>query len=234
MSNICCVFKTLQMALNYLFYRKSLISLTGLFLCVFLIVHLSANAILLLPNDIASEMYNSYSHTLRENPLITIIAYLLYVSIILHAVMALLITIHNRKAKPSKYVVDNSQKNSTWYSKNMGILGSLILIFIIIHLANFWARIKLGLGEEVPLDADGYKDVFSVTYALFQNIWFVGFYSLISIPLAFHLYHGLKSGFKTLGFYHKNGLKILAKVSLIYAVIMGVGFGIIPIVVYLK
>jgi succinate dehydrogenase / fumarate reductase cytochrome b subunit len=222
------------MALNYLFYRKSLIALTGLFLCVFLVVHLSANAILLLPNDIASDLYNSYSHTLRENPLITVIAYLLYISIILHAVIALLITLHNRKAKPSKYIVDHSQQNSTWYSRNMGILGTLILIFIIIHLANFWARIKLGIGEEVFLDQNGYKDVFSVTYELFQNIWFVLFYSLLSIPLAFHLYHGLKSGFKTLGFYHKKGLKILAKVSLIYAIIMGIGFGLIPIVVYLK
>ncbi len=222
------------MALNYLFYRKTLIALTGLFLCVFLVVHLSANAILLLPNDIASDLYNSYSQTLRENPLITIIAYVLYISIILHAVVALLITLHNRRAKPSKYIMDRSQQNSSWYSRNMGILGTLILIFIIIHLANFWARIKLGIGEEVPIDQNGYKDVFSVTYELFQNIWFVLFYSVLSIPLAFHLYHGLKSGFKTLGFYHKKGLRILAKVSLIYAIIMGVGFGIIPIVVYLK
>lgn len=222
------------MALNYLFYRKSLIALTGLFLCVFLVVHLSANAILLLPNDIASDLYNSYSQTLRENPLITIIAYVLYISIILHAVVALLITLHNRKAKPSKYIMDRSQQNSSWYSRNMGILGTLILIFIIIHLANFWARIKLGIGEDVPIDQNGYKDVFSVTYELFQNIWFVLFYSVLSIPLAFHLYHGLKSGFKTLGFYHKKGLRILAKVSLIYAIIIGVGFGIIPIVVYLK
>jgi len=222
------------MALNYLFYRKSLIALTGLFLCVFLVVHLSANAILLLPNDIASELYNSYSHALRENPLITVVAYVLYISIILHAVVALLITLHNKKAKPSKYIMDKSQQNSTWYSRNMGILGTLILIFIIIHLANFWARIKLGIGEDVPIDQNGYKDVFSVTYELFQNIWFVLFYSLLSIPLAFHLYHGLKSGFKTLGFYHKRGLRILAKVSLIYALVMGIGFGVIPIVVYLK
>lgn len=222
------------MPANILFLRKTLIALTGLFLCVFLVVHLSANAILLLPNDLASELYNSYSHTLRENPLITVVAYLLYISIIVHAVVALLITIKNNRAKPTKYVVNHSQQNSSWYSRNMGILGTLILIFIVIHLANFWARIKLGIGEEVLIDANGYKDVFCVTYELFQNIWFVMFYSILSIPLAFHLYHGLKSGFKTLGFYHKKGLKVLAKVSLVYAVVMGVGFGIIPIIVYLK
>jgi succinate dehydrogenase / fumarate reductase cytochrome b subunit len=220
--------------MNSLFFRKSVIALTGLFLCIFLIVHLSANCILLLPEAIARDLYNSYSTTLRESPLIKIIAYVLYLSIILHAFYALLITLRNRKAKPQKYVVNNSKENSAWASKNMGILGVLILIFIIIHLANFWARIKLGLGEEVVLDAYGNKDVYEVTYSLFQNIYFVIFYTIISIPLALHLHHGLKSAFKTLGFYHKKGLKIVANVALIYAVIMGVGFGIIPFIVYLK
>ena len=161
-------------------------------------------------------------------------AYILYVSIILHAFYALLITIRNRKAKPQKYVLNHSNENSTWTSQNMGLIGTLIFLFIIVHLANFWARIKLGIGEEVGIDALGNKDVYEVTYSLFQNIYFVIFYSLISIPLALHLHHGLKSAFKTLGFYHKKGLKLLAKVSLVYAVIMGVGFGIIPFIVYLK
>ncbi len=222
------------MALNPLLFRKTLVAATGLFLCIFLVVHLSANCILLLPEDIARKLYNSYSFTLRESPLIKVVAYLLYLSIIVHVVYALLVTIRNRKAKPNKYMVNHDNENSSWASKNMGVLGSLILIFIIIHLANFWARIKLGLGEQVNMDIDGYLDVYSVTYALFQNIWFVLFYTLMSIPLAFHLFHGLKSGFKTLGFYHKKGLRILAKVSLIYALIMGVGFGIIPLVVYFK
>jgi succinate dehydrogenase / fumarate reductase cytochrome b subunit len=217
-----------------MFLKKSLIALTGLFLCLFLIVHLSANCILLLPESIARDLYNSYSTTLRESPLIKIVAYILYVSIILHAFYALLITLKNRKAKPQKYVLNRSNENSTWTSQNMGFIGTLILLFIIVHLGNFWARIKLGIGEDVGLDAMGNKDVYEVTYSLFQNIYFVIFYTLISIPLALHLNHGLKSAFKTLGFYHKKGLKLLAKVSLIYAIIMGIGFGIIPFIVYLK
>ncbi len=222
------------MALNPLFFRKTLVAGTGLFLCVFLVVHLSANCILLLPEDIARGMYNSYSTTLRESPLIKIVAYLLYLSIILHVVYALLITIRNRKAKPQKYVVNHASENSTWSSRNMGILGSLILIFIVIHLVNFWARIKLGFGDVVALDIHGNKDVYAVTYSLFQNIYYVIFYTIMSVPLAFHLYHGFKSGFKTLGFYHKKGLKVIAKISLGYALIMGIGFGIIPFIVYFK
>ena len=222
------------MALNPLFFRKTLVAVTGLLLCVFLIVHLSANCILLLPENIAREMYNAYSTTLRESPLIKIVAYLLYLSIIVHVIYALLITIRNRKAKPQQYVANNASENSSWASRNMGILGSLILIFIVIHLVNFWARIKLGFGEEVALDVNGNKDVYAVTYGLFQNIYYVLFYTIMSIPLAFHLFHGFKSGFKTLGFYHKKGLTILAKIALIYALIMGIGFGIIPFVVYFK
>jgi succinate dehydrogenase / fumarate reductase cytochrome b subunit len=220
--------------MNAQFIRKSTIALTGLFLCVFLVVHLSANCILLLPEAVARDLYNSYSETLRESPLIKVVAYVLYISIILHALYALLITLRNRKAKPEKYKVNRSNENSSWTSQNMGLIGTIILLFIIVHLANFWARIKLGLGEEVLLDEMGHKDVYEVTYSLFQNIYFVIFYTLISVPLGLHLHHGFKSAFKTLGFYHKKGLAILAKVSLVYAIIISFGFGIIPFIVYFK
>ncbi len=222
------------MATNPLFFRKTIIAATGLFLCIFLIVHLSANCILLLPEDMARGMYNSYSTTLRESPLIKIVAYLLYLSIILHVVYALLITLRNRKAKPQKYAVNHTSENSSWTSQNMGLIGTMILLFIVVHLANFWARIKLGIGEAPGFDVDGNVDVYEVTYSLFHNIYYVIFYTILMIPLGLHLHHGLKSGFKTLGFYHNKGLKTLAKVSLIYAAIMAIGFGIIPFIVYFK
>ena len=211
-----------------------MIAATGLFLCLFLIVHLSANCLLLLPEESARSWYNAYSTWLRENPIIMIIAYLLYLSILLHVLYALLITLRNRQAKPDKYAVNLTQENSSWASQNMGVMGVLILIFIIIHLVNFWARIKLGMGQEVGYDAAGNKDIYEVTYTLFQNGYYVAFYTLLMIPLGLHLHHGLKSGFKTLGFYHRRGLKTLAKVSIIYAIIIAVGFGIIPIIVYFK
>ena len=217
-----------------LFFRKSMIAATGLFLCLFLIVHLSANCILLLPEEMAREMYNSYSTLLRENPLIKIVAYALYLSIILHVIYALLVTLQNRKAKPVKYAVNHSEANSSWASQNMGLLGVFILLFIVVHLANFWARIKLGMGESVRIDSFGNKDVYEVTSSLFHNIYYVIFYSLLMIPLGFHLNHGLKSAFKTLGFYHKTGLKIISKAALIYALIVSILFGIIPFIVYFK
>jgi succinate dehydrogenase / fumarate reductase cytochrome b subunit len=80
----------------------------------------------------------------------------------------------------------------------------------------------------------GNVDVYEVTYSLFHNIYYVIFYTLLMIPLGLHLHHGLKSAFKTLGFYHRRGLVTLAKISLIYAAVMAVGFGIIPFIVYFK
>jgi succinate dehydrogenase / fumarate reductase cytochrome b subunit len=219
---------------NKLFLRKTIIAGTGLFLCIFLMVHLSANCILLLPEATARGLYNAYSTTLRESPLIKLVAYALYASIILHVFYALLITLRNRKAKPQKYVMNNSKENSTWTSQNMGLIGTMILLFIVVHLANFWARIKLGIGDTVGLDTAGNMDVYEVTSSLFHNIYYVIFYTLLVIPLAFHLHHGFKSAFKTLGFYHKNGLRMIAKIALVYAIIMGVGFGIIPLIVYFK
>lgn len=217
-----------------MFLRKTIIALTGLFLCIFLIVHLSANSILVLPEEMARGLYNSYSTTLRESPLIKIVAYILYLSIVLHVVYALLIILNNRKAKSKPYLLNRNKENSSWTSQNMGLLGIMILLFIVVHLANFWARIKLGLGENVALDADGHVDVYEVTYSLFQNVYYVVFYTILMIPLGLHLNHGLKSAFKTLGFYHKKGLRVLAKISLVYAAIMAVGFGLIPFIVFLK
>lgn len=215
-----------------MFFRKSVIAATGLFLCIFLIVHLSANLLLLLPETMA--LYNSYSTTLRESSLITVVAYLLYISIILHVIYAAIVTYRNRKCKIGKYAVNRKSEYSTWTSQNMGLLGILILLFIVIHLVHFWARVKLGLGENVGLDEAGNSDVYVVAYTLFHNIYYVLFYSILMIPLGLHLHHGLKSAFMTLGFYHKKGLKVLAKVSLIYAIVVSVGFGIIPLIVYFK
>jgi len=217
-----------------MFFRKAIVALTGLFLCIFLIVHLSANAILLLPEEMARGLYNAYSSTLRESPLIKVVAYILYLSIIFHVFYALVITLKNRKAKPQRYALNHSKENSSWTSQNMGLIGVMILLFLVVHLANFWARIKLGIGAIVGIDAEGHVDVYEVTYSLFQNIYFVLFYTILMVPLGLHLHHGLKSAFKTLGFYHKKGLRVLAKISLVYAVIMAVGFGIIPFIVYFK
>src|SRR5258708_21382272 len=119
--------------------KKLIMALTGLFLCTFLIVHLGGN--LLLFSDDEGYGFNVYANFLTHFPPIEVIAYLLYLSILVHAIYALVLTIQNRKARPVTYAVVNKSPAS-WSSKNMGLLGAILLLFIVIHMSDFWYSYK--------------------------------------------------------------------------------------------
>jgi succinate dehydrogenase / fumarate reductase cytochrome b subunit len=119
--------------------KKLITALTGLFLCTFLIVHLGGN--LLLFNNDNGYSFNLYANFLTHFPPIEVIAYLLYLSIIVHALYALVLTIKNRRARPVGYAAVN-QSPASWSSKNMGLLGSVLLVFIVIHMGDFWFNYK--------------------------------------------------------------------------------------------
>ncbi|OOQ57653.1 succinate dehydrogenase cytochrome b subunit [Mucilaginibacter pedocola] len=119
--------------------KKLIMALTGLFLCTFLIVHLGGNLLLFV--DDQGFAFNSYANFLTHFPPIEVIAYILYISIIVHAVYALVLTLKNRKARPVGYAVQSGSKAS-WSSKNMGLLGSILLLFIVIHMSDFWYAYK--------------------------------------------------------------------------------------------
>jgi len=119
--------------------KKLIMALTGLFLCTFLIVHLGGN-LLLFSND-GGFGFNVYANFLTHFPPIEVIAYLLYLSILVHAVYALVLTIQNRKARPIGYASVNKSPAS-WSSKNMGLLGAILFLFIVIHMSDFWFSYK--------------------------------------------------------------------------------------------
>jgi len=119
--------------------KKLIMALTGLFLCTFLIVHLGGN--LLLFCDDKGYNFNVYANFLTHFPPIEVIAYLLYATIIVHAVYALVLTIGNRNARPVKYASVNKSPAS-FSSKNMGLLGSILFLFIVIHMGDFWFNYK--------------------------------------------------------------------------------------------
>src|SRR6202012_5186143 len=119
--------------------KKLIMALTGLFLCTFLIVHLGVNLLLFKHDD--GFAFNVYANFLTHFPPIEVIAYLLYLSILVHTIYALILTIKNRKARPVGYAVTASD-NATWQSKNMGLLGSILFLFIVIHMGDFWFSYK--------------------------------------------------------------------------------------------
>lgn len=120
--------------------KKVLMALTGLFLCTFLIVHLVGN-LQLLKGD-GGYSFNTYAVFMTSNPVIKTSSYLLYASILFHAFWGLYITWQNKKARPVSYAKEN--KSSTFASRNMAVLGTIMLVYIAVHMADFWAEYKFG------------------------------------------------------------------------------------------
>jgi succinate dehydrogenase / fumarate reductase, cytochrome b subunit len=208
---------------------KLVMAATGLFLCFFLVIHLLGNLQLLLPESQAREQFNWYSHLLSGNILIKMISYLLYLSLIGHAVYALIITRKNITANGSKYIYDKRSEVSSWNSRNMGILGTIILIFLIIHFKDYWYVYKFG---HLPVDSKGGKDLYSIVISSFQQWWYVIIYELSFIALGFHLLHGFFSASRTLGLYHPKYAGAVRVFGWIYSLAITMGFMLIPIYIY--
>jgi succinate dehydrogenase / fumarate reductase, cytochrome b subunit len=127
--------------------KKYWMALTGLFLCLFLTGHLAGNLQLLMPDS--QLQFNQYALFMTSNPAVKILSYLTYISILFHAIDGILLTIQNKKARPIGYAKSNPSANSSFASRNMAILGTLVLVFIATHMINFWA--KMHFDEKMPL-----------------------------------------------------------------------------------
>lgn len=211
--------------------QKNLMALTGLFLCVFLLVHLAGNLQLLLPPEQARVQYNHYSELLSQNLFIKLVSYALYASIIAHAAYALVLTLRSRAAKgPQGYAYDKRGSASPWYARNMGLLGALLLVFIIVHMRDFWYHYKFGA---MPLDAEGQKDLYQLVVAAYREWWYAALYMAAMVVLGFHLLHGFYSAFQSLGLYHSKYGRWLKRLGQAYSLLITLGFLIIPIWIYL-
>ncbi len=143
--------------------KKYWMALTGLFLCLFLIGHLIGNLQLIYADAL---QFNQYALFMTTNPAIKVASYLTYISIIFHAVDGILLTVQNRKARPVKYAKENQGANTIWASRNMAVLGTVILIFIVTHMVNFWARMHFDQNmplQTITIDAGGMKQEFYLT-----------------------------------------------------------------------
>jgi succinate dehydrogenase / fumarate reductase, cytochrome b subunit len=200
--------------------KKYWMALTGLFLSIFLVVHLAGNLVLLGGAEMAED-FNAYAKFMTTFPLIKIISYLLYASILFHAIDGFLLTIQNRKARPVKYHYEKPGANSGWSSRNMGFLGTIMLLFIVGHMATFWWRMKFG---ELPLDAAGNKDIFTVVETYFTTAttaWLhVLLYVISMIAIAFHLWHGFQSAFQSLGINHGRYTPWIRNFGVFFAVVI--------------
>ena len=153
--------------------KKFIMGLTGFFLIAFLVVHCFINALIFF-ND-GGLTFNIGAHFMATNWLIRFGEIVLFLGFIIHIVQSLRLTIENKKARPIAYASFNGAANSTWYSRSMGLLGTLILIFLIVHLAHFWVVSRF---TGIPTkDANGHEDLYAVMRTVFQQPIVIVLYS---------------------------------------------------------
>ena len=207
--------------------RTIIMSITGLFLCSFLVVHLIGN--LQLFNNDGGAAFNIYSRIMGTNPIIRTMEIVLLLGFLFHIYDAIVITRRNKAARPIGYVNSHPEENSTWASRNMGLLGTVILVFLIIHLWNLFVPARFGGLEGVVIEDVEYDNLYLKVVQSFQIWWYVALYVIAMIALAYHLIHGFQSAFQSLGLDHKKYTPFIQKFGYAFSVIVCLGFAIIPL-----
>ncbi len=206
--------------------KKVIMSLTGLFLISFLVIHATINAMIFY-ND-GGETFTHWGHFMGTNPIIRTLEIGLVLGFLIHIADGLWLTKKNNDARPVKYAVTNPSANSSWYSRSMGLLGTLILIFLVIHTSHFWIPNRsnqFATGEELNL--------YQMMLDIFQNIWVVIIYVLGCFSLFWHLLHGFESAFKTLGLYHLKYNGAIHAIGVAFSIVIPTLFALMPISIYL-
>jgi succinate dehydrogenase / fumarate reductase, cytochrome b subunit len=213
--------------------QKVIMSLTGLFLMLFLVVHLVGNLQLL--NDDNGESFNSYAFFMTHNPLIKAISYALYAFILLHAYQGIALWLGNRAARGNARYAVNHTRSTERAARNMAWLGIVIFIFLVLHLWQFWLQMKMGLLPAVEVDAYDHpvQNLYQPVMKAFANPLYVIFYVICMVVVGFHLWHGFWSSFQTLGLDHKRYTPLIKALGYVYSFGISAGFALIPIWIYL-
>jgi succinate dehydrogenase / fumarate reductase cytochrome b subunit len=212
--------------------QKLIMSLTGIFLILFLIVHMTGN-LQLLSND-GGQSFNLYAAFMSHNPIIKVISIGLYAFIVLHSIQGILLWAQNKKAKGPEYK-PNKSKGAGWVPKNMALLGVLIFAFLLIHMGDFWVKMRF-TDQLAMVTYPGHihpvQDIYTRVHVAFQVPWVVAAYIVGVMALAIHLIHGFQSAFQTLGLYHQKYTPAIKVVGWIYTIVICGGFLAMPIYHY--
>lgn len=210
-------------------------SITGLFLVAFIAVHLTINLMLIF--DDSGELFNLGAHFMATNPAIKIMEPLLGLGFLIHILWSFYLEYQNWKARPVKYNKKNMSDSSSWASRNMLILGALVLVFLIIHIMNFFWVVKFEPHSmnNVVIGGEEMEDTYTLVASLFKgSIAYCIFYILGGLLLGFHLSHGFWSAFQTMGLNNKYWMKRWHVLGYAYSVIVALGFSVIPLYFLIK
>lgn len=216
--------------------RKLIMAITGLGLILFLIAHLVGNMMLYI--DDGGATFNLYAHGMAHNPVIYVFEAIIFAGFLFHIVDGFMLMAYNKKSRPVQYHTKKSHSSVTWSSRNMGILGGILLIFIVLHLANFFAKSKIldpGPDTIQMVNVDGVmvRDLYGVVQESFSVWWYSAVYVVCMIALGFHLYHGFESAFRTLGMSHKKYAPFVSALGIIYSIVVPALFASMPVYFFL-
>lgn len=202
----------LSESLNSSIGKKIIMAVTGIFLILFLTVHLLGNLALYA----GSEAFDSYAHFL-ENLKITIFLEIGLAAIfIFHIFNGIRLWFENKQARPINYSINGTRKNTNIFSRTMVLTGSTIFFFLVIHLKSFL------------IDHEEGTSLFNSVKETFQNPIYSWFYVIAVSILAFHLNHGFQSAFQTFGWNHKKYTPFVKALGAVISLIFGLGFASIP------
>ncbi len=204
--------------------KKIVMACVGLFLAIFLLLHLSINLTLLRGDN--GGWYNDASNFMATNYIIKIFEIVLFGGFIIHIFYGIILTLKNWASRPVGYYKSNKSKTS-FFSKYMIWTGLIIFTFLAIHFMNFYF-VKLGI-VPVPEGASDRHDFYHMVINLFASPVYSIIYIILMLLLGFHLYHAFQSAFQTLGLNHNKYNCTIKTISLIYALIISIGFSIIPV-----
>jgi succinate dehydrogenase / fumarate reductase, cytochrome b subunit len=210
--------------------KKFIMALTGLFLISFLVIHCTINAMIFL-ND-GGATFSHWGHFMGTNPIIRTLEIGLVIGFLLHIYEGLLLWKQNRSARPVKYSYTKHPEKSKWYSRSMGLLGTLILLFLILHTAHFWIPNRLSQG--ISNWEHGEIDLYGKMLTIFQDPLVVAFYVIGCFSLFWHLLHGFKSAFQSLGLNHTKYNSAISFVGTAFSIIVPLIFALMPITIYFQ
>jgi succinate dehydrogenase / fumarate reductase cytochrome b subunit len=198
--------------------QKLLMGMTGLFLCSFLVVHLAGNFLLFKGDGGAA--FDQYSLFMSTNPVIRTIELGLFAALLLHSIFGLRLWMENRKVRPERYAVSAGTSTSTTSSRITFITGSMIFIFLVIHLRTFFVPARFS-GEEISM----YRAVVEA----FASPLYSSFYVIAMVLLGYHLRHGFQSAFQTFGIRGKKYEAAIEVFGFVFWFLIPLGFATMPV-----
>jgi succinate dehydrogenase / fumarate reductase cytochrome b subunit len=202
-----------------------MMGITGLVWSLFVLTHMMGNLLIM----VSAEKYNLYSHALVSNPFLIVAELGLLLTLCLHVVDGVWLTLQNKSARPQKYAMPtNGEKKARFQSKYMIFHGSLLLVFIILHLITF----KWGTTYTTTINGVEMRDLHRLVIEVFHSAGYVVWYCIAMVVVGLHLSHGFYSSFASLGIFHPRIAPWVSKFGYVYAFVIAAGFLSQPIYVY--